>query len=341
MAAIAKTMDTLQAKLEDLSMEQQRQMNAAAEATAVSAVVAEKADGSEGSGLPQAEVSISIAPPTAEVSFGGMGAFGSPVAGFAFGAGSGAGSGFQSTTQSSPDALGDQSVMQNRERERQDAITSMMMSPAPGNPTVGDAGSTPHPQARKGSSDFGQGGGGGGGGLLETPPRRPSEGNAFNESQDMSAIQMQGSVGSPTSHDREEYYALRDNENPSVTDSMSAHSLNSNEDGGDRIIDESEMQNRPQLTQRQRNADWAVAFTRLKFLNNFDKTLNKLLSNDDMYEAAELFVSSYGDEDGENMMASKLQLLRGFTKYQVDKEDNAELIQGLEDVLQVECEAVS
>jgi hypothetical protein len=40
-------------------------------------------------------------------------------------------------------------------------------------------------------------------------------------------------------------------------------------------------------------------------------------------------------------MASKLQLLRGFTKYQVDKEDNAELIQGLEDVLQVECEAVS
>jgi acyl carrier protein len=39
-------------------------------------------------------------------------------------------------------------------------------------------------------------------------------------------------------------------------------------------------------------------------------------------------------------MASKLQLLRGLAKYQLDSGDNAELIQGLEDVLQVECDEV-
>lgn len=102
--------------------------------------------------------------------------------------------------------------------------------------------------------------------------------------------------------------------------------------------------------------EWSLVFFRLKCLENTVKSLDKLLENDELYEAAELFAGSLGadgkpqelemkdegadDEfDEENLVGGKgtilsnLQLLRGWKKYLKDPDDVEMLCVGLEEVL--------
>lgn len=113
--------------------------------------------------------------------------------------------------------------------------------------------------------------------------------------------------------------------------------------------------------------NWDLAFFRIANLDSLHDTLEAILRDDDLYEAAELYISTIGayhnehtdvarvDHMGEDEadaedhekelqshdLAMKLQLLRGWRRYQVNKTDTEGLLMGLEEVIGLEQEEIA
>jgi len=84
----------------------------------------------------------------------------------------------------------------------------------------------------------------------------------------------------------------------------------------------------------QREFEWNVAFSRLMFLNDLNRTLDFLLLNEPMFEAAELYASSSTNEN-ENMKQgfnSIINLLRAQALYKQNANNYEPFVLALEDV---------
>jgi len=103
--------------------------------------------------------------------------------------------------------------------------------------------------------------------------------------------------------------------------------------------------------------NWELLFFRLTNLNNVVQTLEAVLNNDDFYEAAELFISTHDhtalDENGDmeadaaNMneqwvqeTSMKLQLLRGWKRFNTNQNDIELLLMSMEEVLGMDQEEI-
>ena len=81
----------------------------------------------------------------------------------------------------------------------------------------------------------------------------------------------------------------------------------------------------------QREFEWNIAFTRLAFLNDLNRTLDLLLLNEPMFEAAELYASS-STNDHDEKFNGIINLLRAQLLYKQNPQNYEPIVLALEDM---------